>query len=100
MMKPKAYQDELEDEINRQRINELENATFTLWTEKSEAERKKNKTSSRKAATTSKSERNCLFCPYFTCDDLMVILSTIITPRNIHDSQVFSSSSNNRRDFS
>ena len=85
----KAYQDELEDEINRQRI-EAGKRPFTLDLEK-EVKLKERKISKAdpESGTTSKAneKNNCLFCPYFMRRQ-RIYSSTIITPGNIHDSQV------------
>ncbi|HAQ0160561.1 TPA: transposase, partial [Enterococcus faecium] len=86
----KAYQDELEDEINRQRI-EAGKRPFTLDLEK-EVKLKERKIS--KADPESgyyvkgEREKQFAYSVHTSCDDNGFILSTIITPRNIHDSQV------------
>ncbi|BDP53665.1 hypothetical protein EfmJHP35_15890 [Enterococcus faecium] len=86
----KAYQDELEDEINRQRI-EAGKRPFTLDLEK-EVKLKERKIS--KADPESgyyvkgEREKQFAYSAHTSCDDNGFILSTIITPGNIHDSQV------------
>ncbi|HEN1781199.1 TPA: transposase, partial [Enterococcus faecium] len=86
----KAYQDELEDEINRQRI-EAGKRPFTLDLEK-EVKLKERKIS--KADPESgyyvkgEREKQFAYSAHTSCDDNGFILSTIITPGNIYDSQV------------
>ena len=86
----KAYQDELEDEINRQRIV-AGKRPFTLDLEK-EVELKERKIS--KADPESgyyvkgEREKQFAYSAHTSCDDNGFVLSTIVTPGNIHDSQV------------
>ena len=97
----KAYQDELEDEINRQRI-EAGKRPFTLDLEK-EVKLKERKIS--KADPESgyyvkgEREKQFAYSAHTSCDDNGFILSTIITPEIFMTVKSPFSSSNNRRDF-
>ena len=84
----KAYQDELEDEINKQRIAAGKHP-FT-WDTESELIPKKISTSDPESGYYVKGEREKQFAysAHTSCDDNGFILATLVTPGNVHDSQV------------
>lgn len=83
----KAYQDELEDEINQQRI-EAGKRPF-IWGIESELSPKKISTSDPESGYYVKGEREKQFAysAHTACDDNGFVLSIVVTPGNIHDSQ-------------
>ncbi len=84
----RAYQDELENEINEQRIKEGKNP-FTWGTESELKERKISKSDPESGYyVKGEREKQFAYSTHTTCDDNGFIISTIVTPGNIHDSQV------------
>lgn len=84
----KAYQKELENEINEERIKAGKN-TFT-WGIESELKEKKISKIDPESGYYVKGEREKQFAysAHTACDDNGFILDVIITPGNVHDSQV------------
>ncbi|HGF7541831.1 TPA: transposase, partial [Enterococcus hirae] len=84
----KAYQDELEDEINKERIA-VGKRPFT-WDTESELSLQKISHSDPESGYYVKGEREKQFAysAHTSCEDNGFILSTLITPGNVHDSQV------------
>lgn len=84
----KAYQDELEDEINKERIA-VGKRPFT-WDTESELSLQKISHSDPESGYYAKGEREKQFAysAHTSCEDNGFILSTLITPGNVHDSQV------------
>lgn len=84
----KDYQDELEDEINRQRIA-TGKRPFT-WDTESELILRKISHSDPESGYYVKGEREKQFAysAHTSCDDNGFVLSTLVTPGNVHDSQV------------
>jgi transposase/transcription elongation factor Elf1 len=84
----KAYQDELEDEINKERIL-MGKRPFT-WDAESELKLRKISHSDPESGYYVKGEREKQFAysAHTSCDDNGFILSTLVTPGNVHDSQV------------
>jgi transposase/transcription elongation factor Elf1 len=83
----KAYQDELENEINAQRI-EAGKRPF-IWSTESELIPKKTSTSDPESGYYVKGEKEKQFAysAHTACDDNGFVLGTLVTPGNIHDSQ-------------
>lgn len=82
-----AYQDELEKEINIQRIK-AGKRPFT-WEKESELVSKKISTSDPESGYYVKGEKEKQFAysAHTACDDNGFILTTVVTPGNVHDSQ-------------
>lgn len=84
----KAYQDELEDEINKERIA-IGKRPFT-WDTESELSLQKISHSDPESSYYVKGEREKQFAysAHTSYEDNGFILSTLITPGNVHDNQV------------
>lgn len=86
----RAYQDELEDEINRQRI-EAGKKPFPLELE-GELKLKERKISKADPESgyyvKSEREKQFAYSAHTSCDEHGFVLSTIVTPGNIHDSRM------------
>lgn len=83
----KAFQDELEDEINEQRIKEGKRP-FT-WDMESELSERKISKADPESGYYVKGEREKQFAysAHTACDDQGFVLDVFVTPGNIHDSQ-------------
>ena len=83
----KAYRDELEDEINKERI--LMGKRPFSWDTESELNLRKISHSDPEGGYYVKGEREKQFAysAYTSCDDSGFILATLVTPENVHDSQ-------------